>query len=1267
MQEGNGTVPGRRFQWLSHRAIIGPERAGHAESRSIHPSLRDARATPPTAPTPDARERARSALEMAIAEELLAHDGGEIDTALEPLVFEPDMDLALAQELLEGIDPVELADEELAEAELALLQTGPIEVYDPPLSLPDDESAIELPDDTTDPLALPSRRRRVARWAWRATVRTAGATMRWGAISAAVIALLAFANDEGTRYLRVELGTTLYERYRTELEPPLATIVNDANARRIGTLAAPDALREPLDEIPRVFADALVRWEDARFYDHDGIDRIRLLGAFRALLEGSPQGGSTLTMQLAKLVKRDSARTLQRKFDDVALALALDAALPKSELLRLYADHAYFGAGVHGLARACRFYFAREGCVGLTLPEAAYLVALVKAPAELSKDDDRALARRDAVLSKLRPPPAETVTSRAYSWAVLGIQSILDQRPGGTGAVTTYTDADIDAAIASPLGLQRRREGTTHPFVLETARQELQDRLGSSLYSGGLDVRLTIDSRIQAAAERALTEGLDRLRALRKEEGAGADDLDGGLVVLDPRTGKLLAYVPGADFSQSQVPFAARPIQIGSSLKPFVYAELLETGNATLETMMLDAPLCLGRWCPGNYDRKYRGLVTLERALSQSLNTVAVRVAQQVGVDALVARLRLLGVTSSLTANLPMALGASELTLLELAGLYGALYDGRATKPSLIGEIHDRTGEPVLSLAPPERPRVYGPHTIEQLRVALAAVLGPGGTAFSLGNDLAAHFGLRPGERIGATNASPQMLCKTGTHDGFTRVGLGCLVSDTDVGPLAIVTYVGHRLPRSLGEGLTGGRIAGPIVGAFLKEITVERRAAGTFARFPALAAEPPEQLPLMQPRPDEPADAPIAALDAQGWPGARVANVDTFIVSGEDLVPTLVSAGREKDLDELAPLLGIAREKRTRYATRLLSPGFLELDLIDRGFILGERIAQAVTRIPAARTPALQHRALEDGGHVVVEVDGDRTTERTYRFLRSFAEIRIHREEGTRRLVALETVDGEGRRHAVVLRGGRLVPLTTRLVSVGRGSLEPAWIGAGLAPGQLDTLRSMIGTRVDIDRIPQGFTLDVLVAGGTVIGVRATAPSLPPLFAARMEGGCLHDDGVPCPRRLLPLPLAEARTYGRRGATAKGPIAVQRGEPGDVVSSPVEGQVIERDAAAGRIHVLAIDGNELVLEGLARSLAPGSVVRAGDPLGELDERGTIVLRDESEHASDVLGRLRPLETSSATLRSTVAWWRDRQVFLRDIDRLPNPQAPGVCEVRDEM
>jgi penicillin-binding protein 1A len=1171
-----------------------------------------------------------------------------------------------------------------------------------------------------------------------------GRVRKWPVLVVNTVLLVVAADLAGSLYLREAMGVKLLDGYRENLVPPSESVVTDSGGHRIGELAAADAVREPLDKVPTIFHDALIRWEDARFLAHDGVDRYRMAGAVAALLHGDPQGGSTLTMQLAKLIKKDSARTLRRKMEDIALALAMDSRLGKEEVLKDYANQAYFGSGVYGLGQACRYYFNRENCEGLRLEEAAYLVSLLRAPAELSRDPVRARARRNLVIDQMREPDPLALLSKVHPTAFdrfstalyLRVHSFFDHEIAGRNDLQgAYSGKEINQAKQTPLALARERVPPTHAFVLETARRELQKKLGSGIYEDGYAVRLTIDSNVQKMAEHALGVGLDHLRQLRETRGEQtSDDLDGGVVVIDPRSGRMLAYVPGADFSTSQVPFAARPIQVGSALKPFIYGELLEQGKATLDTHFLDAPICFGGWCPKNYDNKYHGVVPVWFALSRSLNTVAVRVADTIGVDSIVARMRLLGVQAPLTANLPMALGASELSLLELGGMYSSLYDGRVVRPRLVLDVHDRNGNLVYGSEDPERPLAFQPSTIEQLHAAMALVLGPGGTAAPVGRELTTWFNIPKGQSIGETaGTSPQIACKTGTHTGFIRVGMGCLVSDTDYGPVIIVSYVGHRIPQSLGTGMTGGHIAGPIMTDLIESLTVKTRSAGVFRPFPKMDRSPAvaelaqrlgggaglegalgprlDQLPPPNPQvqasltakdrddplfpvrvaanqeaskktPLAPMPTTVVASAAgtgieessavkqlqianlrlvapRDWEGLQVLDGDTVEASGPLLVKSFLDAGgREQELTELAPYLGMTVENHVVHTHRLLAPGFADQPLAQRFYTLSDRVMASLSRMLSTKAPVTTYEHPDPLTHILSEGDADRRIERIYRFGAPIRMFRVTRHHTTGALLALQWVDGDGERHAIARENGHLETLTSHHVTVTRGSLEPAWIEGGMTPASLDTLRALIGGSIRIDRIPRGFKLQLLLADGSLEGVEAERPAEhvgdPPLHvsAVRTLNACLAQDGAPCSRRLLPLPLAEAHVYGHRAATENGTVLVQLDQAQSPAFAPATGRITVADTDRDYVSIDMGDGRSIRIEGVKPMLTVGQSVTIGEPIGRLDVRGVLVLRAEETQPwrtqnLQIDSVLPELNGADDSLRSVSTWWRELHAWLR--------------------
>src|SRR5690606_4035279 len=397
-----------------------------------------------------------------------------------------------------------------------------------------------------------------------------------------------------------------------------------------------------LDDIPPHLVDAVLSVEGQRFFDHEGIDFRRIAGAFCANVKagGVAQGGSTITQQLVKNLYLSANRTPLRKLREAAIATVLEQRYDKRQILEAYLNEIYLGhdrgVAIHGVGAASRFYFGKD-VERIVLSEAATLAAMIKAPNRLAphRHPVDLKARRDLVLNLMvdqgRIPPG----SRDQSSAV---------------AVPTRVHPlrDIDARWFGD-------------YVREGAPSNLPPR-GSAIYT-------TLDARLQQAAERAV-RGYDGKAQV-------------ALVAIDPRSGDILAMVGGRDYGKSQFNRAvdARR-QPGSAFKPIVALAALGPDRDaepeyTLASVIADAPLSVstpqGVWQPANYDGSYRGDVTLRYALEQSLNTPFARLGVDLGPERIVSTARRMGITSKLQPVPSLALGASEVSLLELTRAYGVL------------------------------------------------------------------------------------------------------------------------------------------------------------------------------------------------------------------------------------------------------------------------------------------------------------------------------------------------------------------------------------------------------------------------------------------------------------------------------------------------------------------------------------------------------------------------------------------------------------------
>ena len=397
-------------------------------------------------------------------------------------------------------------------------------------------------------------------------------------------------------------------------------------ARRGGCVDAPVRL----SELPKHLIDAVLAMEDRRFYYHLGIDPKGILRAalnnYRA--ERIIEGGSTITQQLAKVTYLTSEKTYERKLKEALIVLRLELLLSKDEILERYLSVAYFGEGCHGVRAAARHYFKKP--VGdLTLSESAFMVALLRAPSRLARRRDMAWQRHGLVLG------AMVEDGRLDRDAIASLQraEIVDRSSTLGAYYADWIAQNVDTTV----------DGKTTP----------------------LKVRTNFNPKLQRIAEKAV-EGI------LKRSAKGRRASQAALVAM--RTdGRVVAMVGGRNYGDSQFNRAVQALrQPGSSFKTFVYLAAMRAG-AHPEMYATDAPITIGDWSPENYGRNYRGAVTLRRAFASSINTVAVRVSESVGRNRVIAAARDLGISTPLTPTPSLALGASEVNLLELTSAYAAI------------------------------------------------------------------------------------------------------------------------------------------------------------------------------------------------------------------------------------------------------------------------------------------------------------------------------------------------------------------------------------------------------------------------------------------------------------------------------------------------------------------------------------------------------------------------------------------------------------------
>ncbi|GHD38897.1 penicillin-binding protein 1A [Thalassobaculum fulvum] len=445
-----------------------------------------------------------------------------------------------------------------------------------------------------------------------------------------------------------------------------------------------------VDQLPKHLVQAVIATEDRRFYDHPGVDPIGLArAAWTNLMAGRVvQGGSTLTQQLAKNVFLTPDRSIERKIQELLLAFWLERTFGKDEILSIYLNRVYFGAGAYGVDAAARKYFGIPA-TRLDLSQSALLAGLLKAPSRYNPavDPERAGRRTSVVLANM--------VDAGY----------IDQ-------ATARAAAARPIAIAGPAG-----RGSGPRYFADWVYDSLPDFIGRP--SGDVEVATTLDPGLQAIAERAVDEGLAAAR-----HGAG---LQAALVALDPATGAVRAMVGGRSYGDSQFNRAVQARrQPGSAFKPVVYLAALEAGWAPSDPVD-DAPIRIAGWAPENIDGKFDGRITLAQALARSRNAATVRLQEAVGRGRVRALADRLGLSGPLPDGPSLALGTAEANPLEIAGVYAAFANGgRAVFPFGVSAVRDRDGRALYERSGSGLPSVVSARSAAALTDMLAATIASG-------------------------------------------------------------------------------------------------------------------------------------------------------------------------------------------------------------------------------------------------------------------------------------------------------------------------------------------------------------------------------------------------------------------------------------------------------------------------------------------------------------------------------------------------------------
>ncbi|MBX9932971.1 MAG: PBP1A family penicillin-binding protein [Methylobacterium sp.] len=514
-----------------------------------------------------------------------------------------------------------------------------------------------------------------------------------GAIVMLALAQPAF-NLTSENWLKTQdLAVTFLDRYGTEV------------GRR--GIKHDDSLK--LDEFPDIMIKALVATEDRRFYEHWGIDPI---GTARALVSnsrgnGSTQGGSSITQQLAKNLFLSNERSLERKINEAFLALWLEMHLTKNEILKLYLDRAYMGGGTFGAVAAADYYFGKP-LKDISLAEGAMLAGLFKAPTKYAPHVNLPAARSRAV-------------DVLHNMVEAGF----------------LTEGQIQSALRNPATPVTRTRDITADYYLDWAFGEIKGLADAGKLRNDrvLMVKTPLDLSIQKRADEAVANTL-------RKYGDQYEVEEAAMVILDP-DGALRAMVGGSDYGQSQFNRATDALrQPGSSFKPYVYAAGLAAGLYRPDTKVVDTPICIGNWCPQNYGRSFSGATNLTVAVAKSINTIPIQIsialgramgishqanAAKAGRAKIIDLSHRLGITTPLTDTVSLPIGSAEVNVIDQAAAYAVFANGgRKAKPYAAMEVRNSSGDVIYRHADEKPEQILSTQVVADMNFMLNKVVEEG-------------------------------------------------------------------------------------------------------------------------------------------------------------------------------------------------------------------------------------------------------------------------------------------------------------------------------------------------------------------------------------------------------------------------------------------------------------------------------------------------------------------------------------------------------------
>jgi penicillin-binding protein 1A len=578
------------------------------------------------------------------------------------------------------------------------------------------------------------------------------------------------------------------------IDPALVTRVYSEDGELIHELFKFNRVSVPIEKIPDHTIAALLSTEDRRFYNHWGIDIIRIPKVVFVNLTSLSfsQGFSTITMQLARNLYFGFHKTINRKLREIITAIQIERTYSKQEILEMYLNVAYFGEGVYGIQAAAKKYFDKDAS-DLTIEESAALIPILNLPAYYSpfNHPERAFKRRNLILRNML-------------------------------ATGNLVKSDYDSLSQLPIKVKEfQQQSKIAPYFTEYVRQQLQvigDSLGVNVYEDGLNVHTTLNTKVQMAVDSAIFFNLPELQSrvqqklmpLKKKLNmsdslfAEKSKVQIAFVVLDHQNGHIMAMVGGRDFTESKFNRAVQARrQPGSAFKPFLYTAAIDNGYTTVDKF-LNQPVVVNnpdgtRWDPENYDKTFGGLTTIREAVKNSINLVAVRLILEITPAAVVDYAHKMGLRTPLRPYPTLALGSSEVIPLELVSAFGIYANqGVRVDPISISRIEDRYGNVIYKTAT-KRNEILSKATAYIMTNLLESAVNEG-------------TGARLRWKYGFTKPAAG---KTGTTNDFTDAWFVGFTPALTAG-----VWVGLDDPQiSLGRGESGMIAALPFWADFIKRV----------------------------------------------------------------------------------------------------------------------------------------------------------------------------------------------------------------------------------------------------------------------------------------------------------------------------------------------------------------------------------------------------------------------------------------------------------------